>query len=70
VSTNRLPGSAWSRSADVRLTLIPPRQSYQRLSNVSHPTRYAASCFSSNFSPSPGLVGSTNCPFSIAGVSS
>ena len=35
-----------------------------------HPTRYAATAFSSNFSPRPGLVGSTNCPFSIAGVSS
>jgi hypothetical protein len=37
---------------------------------VPHPTRYAATAFSLNFSPSPGVVGSTNWPFSIAGVSS
>jgi hypothetical protein len=38
--------------------------------HVPHPTRYVATAFSSNFSPSPGLFGSTNWPFSIAGVSS
>ena len=36
----------------------------------AHPTRYAATASSSNFSPSPGVFGSTNWPFSIAGVSS